>query len=52
MREVGENTRSVFEPYEPKGAHRAISGVVGIYNLVGAAKINNDPMGRFLFSYS
>ena len=32
-----------FESYEPKGARRAPSAAAGIYNLVGAAKINNDP---------
>ena len=48
VREVGENTHCVFEPYEPKGArHAARHG--GNYNLVGAAKINNDPFGSFFY---
>ena len=31
-----------FESYVPKGARCAPSAAAGIYNLVGAAKINND----------
>ena len=51
VREVGENTHCVFEPYEPKGArHAARHG--GNYNLVGAAKINNDPFGSFFILLS
>ena len=51
VREVGENTHCVFEPYEPKGArHAARHG--GNYNLVGTAKINNDPFGSFFILLS